>query len=74
MSIASICRYGVLYGLLFLLCITPRAAYGYIDPGTGSFVLQVLVGAALGSLMALKIFWRRIVSFVRGLVSRREQP
>lgn len=70
----SNCRYGVLYALLFLLCITPGSAFGYIDPGTGSFVIQVLVGAVLGSLMALKIFWRRIVGFVRGLVSRREQP
>jgi hypothetical protein len=39
------------------------AANAYIDPGSGSIIFQVLVGAALGVSVAVKVFWRRIVSF-----------
>jgi hypothetical protein len=39
---------------------------GYIDPGTGSFLLQILFAGALGGLATLKFYWAR----VRGLFSR----
>lgn len=32
----------------------------YLDPGTGSFILQVLVGGAFGSMLVLKHFWRQV--------------
>jgi len=38
----------------------------YLDPGTGSMVLQFLVGGILGSVLIIKIFWRRLVSFFTG--------
>jgi hypothetical protein len=40
----------------------------YIDPGSGSFVFQAVVGAALAVGLTVKMFWRRIV----GLVTRRD--
>ncbi|HLB62618.1 MAG TPA: hypothetical protein VJN50_07805 [Actinomycetota bacterium] len=45
-------------------------ANAYIDPGSGSFIFQVLIGAALGAALAVKAFWRRIVGFF----SRRGRP
>jgi hypothetical protein len=30
------------------------------DPGTGSYLLQLLIGALLGALFAIKVFWRKI--------------
>lgn len=41
-------------------------ANAYIDPGSGSFIIQMLVGAALGASLAIKVFWRRLVSFFTG--------
>ncbi len=31
--------------------------YGYIDPGTGSIVIQALIGALVGVGITLKIYW-----------------
>lgn len=39
-------------------------AHAYLDPGTGSFILQLLIGGALGGLYILKRFWRQISAFV----------
>ena len=38
----------------------------YIDPGTGSFIIQVVVALVAASLFGLKMFWRRIVGLFAG--------
>ena len=38
--------------------ITP--AYAYLDPGTGSIVLQLLFGGVAGALVIFKLYWHRI--------------
>jgi hypothetical protein len=35
----------------------------YLDPGTGSFLLQLLLATALGGLFMVKTFWKRIKNF-----------
>ena len=55
--------------VLILLClafcfVTLPAANAYVDPGTGSFVFQAIVGGILAVGLAVKMFWRRIVAFV----------
>jgi hypothetical protein len=55
--------------VLILLClafclVTLPAANAYVDPGTGSFVFQAVVGGILAVGLAVKMFWRRIVAFV----------
>ena len=36
---------------------------GYIDPGTGSLILQILLGGVAGIWVILKLFGHRIMSF-----------
>jgi hypothetical protein len=45
-------------------------AYAYLDPGTGSMILQAVVAGALGSAFAIKMFWQRIVGFFKGRMNR----
>ena len=40
-------------------------AAGYIDPGTGSYVLQIAVAFALGLAFSIKVFWKKIAAFLR---------
>ena len=42
--------------------------YAYIDPGTGSFIIQLLLGFLFGGLFAIKLFWSRIKRFVMKLL------
>ena len=55
------------------LVISERSALAYIDPGTGSIVFQAVIGAALASLVAIKVFWARVKHFV-GVTILRRQP
>ena len=56
--------------LVVLSCLSPRQAYAYMDPGTGSYILQLLIAALLGVSFAVKMFWMRIKTFFTNLVSR----
>ena len=40
-----------------------RKAHAYLDPGTGSYILQILIAGLFGALFMLKVFWGRIVGF-----------
>lgn len=45
--------------------VTPAIAHAYLDPGTGSFVLQMAVAAILGAAFTIKTFWKKIVGFFK---------
>ena len=35
-------------------------AYAYLDPGSGSVIIQMLIGALAGVGITLKIYWHKI--------------
>jgi len=53
-----------------LLVAVPAAAateapsLAYIDPGAGSFLLQALVAALAGIVVAVNAYWQKIRSFL----------
>jgi hypothetical protein len=51
-------------------CLYSQGQPAYLDPGSGSYLIQLLIGGLVGILFLLKVYWRRIVSFVKGLTSR----
>ncbi len=38
---------------------------GYLDPGSGSMILQVLAGGAAAVAVTGKLYWRRIKKVLR---------
>ena len=58
-----------------LACLAlPRTAHAYVDPGSGSLIIQVIVGAIAGSLIALKFYWARVKDFFSSRSSRKSPP
>jgi hypothetical protein len=50
-----------------VLVLSPSSAWAYLDPGTGSYFLQLLLGGVLAGLFALKMFWARVKTWFRNL-------
>ena len=48
-----------------VLCLPTTKVHAYLDPGSGSFVLQVLVASILGALVSLRLFWGRIIGLFK---------
>jgi hypothetical protein len=53
--------------LAVLLLLVPLAsAHAYVDPGTGSMIVQVLIAALVGGAAILGAFWRKLFRRRRG--------
>ena len=45
-------------------------AYAYLDPGTGSFIFQMVLAAVLAALVTMKLWWKRVTKFIFGLFAK----
>ena len=50
--------------LLGVTAIWSPPAYAYLDPGTGSILLQVILGGIAGAMVAGKLYWSKIKRFI----------
>lgn len=42
----------------------------YLDPGSGSYLLQLLIAGVMGALLMLRVYWSRVKGFVLRLFGR----
>lgn len=52
------------------LIFTIESVSDYIDLGTGSLIIQVLIAGFLGGLFLLKVYWRKVKAFFKNLFSK----
>lgn len=45
-------------------------AYAYLDPGSGSYACQLLLGGLVGTIFLLKLYWHRIRSLLSSFFSK----
>ena len=56
-------RFGHLSLIVFFLSLTvPSAAYAYLDPGSGSMLLQLVLGGLAGLAGIAKLYWHRLLT------------
>jgi hypothetical protein len=48
-----------------LLVAFERPTHAYLDPGTGSMLLQVLLGGVAGAVVIVKLYWRGLLRLLR---------
>ena len=63
-------NYKILPPFLFFIFFIPQTAFAYLDAGSGSYVVQVLIAILAGSLFVIKIFFRQIRNFFGRIFSR----
>ena len=45
-------------------------AHAYLDPATGSILLQGLLAGVAGAVVVLRLYWGRLKTFFRRLLGR----
>ncbi len=60
---------GVLLSV-FWLPLTYQDVHAYIDAGTGSLIIQILIASFVGGLFLIKVFWGKIKRFFSNLLSK----
>jgi membrane associated rhomboid family serine protease len=55
-----------LFLAMFLLVSHLQGAlHGYLDPGTGSIAVQLVIGGLVAALATAKLYWQRLRAFLR---------
>lgn len=60
--------------LLVILCylsFIPQA-FAYLDPGSGSYMYQLIIGLFVGGLFSIKLFWQSLVSFFSNIFGKKD--
>jgi hypothetical protein len=60
----------LIFGSMMLFLASPLASFlgnkqAYLDPGSGSYLLQLLIAALLGSVFVIRASWSRITGFFK---------
>jgi hypothetical protein len=50
--------------VVWCLVVGERAALAYVDPNSGSMLLQVILGGAAGIALIVRLYWRRFLSLI----------
>ncbi len=51
--------------LIIISTLLPRYVFAYLDPGSGSYIIQILIASAASILFAIKGQLARIIHFLR---------
>ena len=46
--------------IVVMMVLATEPAFAYLDPGTGSMLLQVILGGVAAVAVAVKLFWYKI--------------
>jgi hypothetical protein len=49
-----------------------RLAHAYLDPGTGSYMLQILIAGVLAFFFFAKSFLNKLKAFIRKIIGRKD--
>ncbi|MBW6521005.1 MAG: hypothetical protein K0A99_08370 [Desulfoarculaceae bacterium] len=52
------------FAAVFLFMFSAEEAHAYLDPGTGSAILQGVLGALAAIAVVLKLYWHRLLKML----------
>ena len=55
-----------------LIILFPSNAYAYLDPGTGSIILQAILGFVAAVVASISIYWTKFKLLVIRLFKKKE--
>ncbi len=51
--------------VVFALISSSSQVYAYLDPGTGSMLIQMIIGGIVAGFFTLRMYWYQLKSYVR---------
>ena len=58
---------------IFTLIVFPTNAFAYLDPGTGSIILQAILGFIAATIASVSIYWTKFKSLISKLLNKKKE-
>ena len=55
---------GIFMAVIFGLFLFPSLVFAYLDPGSGSLIIQGIIGGIAVAAVVVKIYWHRLLCFL----------
>jgi hypothetical protein len=65
-----LCFWTSFWSIILFHLLAARPAFAYLDPGTGSYIFQILIAAVVGAMFVIKPFFLKIKNFFRKIFVR----
>lgn len=59
--------------ILIVGLIFSQSAAAYLDPGTGSLILQMLIAGIVGAMFTIKLYWYKLKAFIARLLGEEKE-
>ncbi len=59
-----------IFYIVFILLI-PTKAFAYLDPGTGSIILQAILGFIAAAVASISIYWTKFKIFLNKIFKKK---
>jgi len=60
----------LLYSVIAISSLFSTNAYAYLDPGTGSIILQAILGFIAASIATISLYWSKLKLFFTKLFKK----
>lgn len=64
----------VMGSIAWLIAASAGRAHAYLDPGSGSMLLQLLLGGVAGLAVLGKLYWRKLLGLVGLGRTKKDRP
>ena len=63
------------FSLIYILTLIffPTKAFAYLDPGTGSIILQAILGAIAAGATWCSIYWQKVKNFFSKKTKKKDE-
>ena len=58
--------------IILLLTVSTKPAHAYLDPGSGSYIIQLIIAGGVGALFGVKTFLLQIKNFFANLFKKKK--
>lgn len=59
-------KYMMIASVMYFMLLHANSAFAYLDPASGSMIIQAVLAGIAAISVSIGVFWRRIRSFFRG--------
>lgn len=63
----------ILPGVIIFLFFLPKPAHAYLDPGSGSYILQMVIGLFITSAFIFRTSLNNLLKFIKKLISKSDK-
>ena len=58
--------------LILYIILLPSNAYAYLDPGTGSIILQAILGFIAAAIASISVYWTKFKMLINKIFKKKK--